>query len=133
MAPGSSADDLEGETTMGSLAEQVETRVRQTIHGRIRDLDVREDHGHILIRGQAQTQHAKQLVLYGALQLLSGDRLRAEITVGKTGRRGSILPEGFSGPWPSPPPEVGLGAPIFSACDVGEQLGTHLIGVVAGD
>ena len=70
---------------MGSLAEQVETRVRQTTHGRIRDLAVREDHGRILIWGQAQTQHAKQLALSGALELLSGDCLLAEITVGPRG------------------------------------------------
>jgi hypothetical protein len=91
MAPGSPRGDLEGETTMGSLAEQVETRVRQTTHGRIRDLAVREDHGRILIRGQAQTQHAKQLALYGALELLSGDRLLAEITVGQRGVASSTM------------------------------------------
>jgi hypothetical protein len=65
-----------------SLTEEVETRVRQTTHGRIRHLSVREDQGRIFIRGQAPTHHAKQLALYGALQVLSSDRLRAEITVG---------------------------------------------------
>jgi hypothetical protein len=82
MAPGSSRDNPEGETMTATLAEQVETRVRQATHGRIRELAVREDQGRILIQGQAQTQHAKQLALYGALQLMPGDRLRAEITVG---------------------------------------------------
>jgi hypothetical protein len=67
---------------MMPLTEQVETRVSQMTHGRIRDLTVREDHGRIVLRGQAPSHHAKQLALYGALQLLSGDRLRAEITVG---------------------------------------------------
>jgi hypothetical protein len=68
---------------MASLTEEVAKRVRQTTHGRIRDLSVREDHGRILVRGQAPSQYAKQLALHGALELLSGDRLRAEITVAK--------------------------------------------------
>ncbi len=67
---------------MVSLTTEVEARVRQETCGRIRDLTVREDHGRILIRGRTPTHHAKQLALHGALQLLSGDRLRAEITVG---------------------------------------------------
>ena len=66
---------------MVPLTEAVATRVRQTTHGRIRDLTVREVHGRILIRGQAPSQHVKQLALHGALQWLPGDRLRAEITV----------------------------------------------------
>jgi hypothetical protein len=73
---------------MESLAEQVESRVRQTTHGRIRDLTVHEVRGRILIRGQAPTHHAKQLALYGALQLLSGDQIRVEIAVGKWGGGG---------------------------------------------
>jgi len=64
-----------------SLIEQVETRVRQTTHDRIRDLIVREECGRILVQGQAPTQYAKQLALVGALELLSCDRLRTEITV----------------------------------------------------
>ena len=67
---------------MVSLAEQVETRVLQTTHGRIRDLAVREDHGRILIRGLAPSRQAKQQALHGALELLPGHCLRAEITVG---------------------------------------------------
>jgi hypothetical protein len=70
---------------MEPLIEQVESRVRETTHGRIRDLTVHEVHGRILIRGQASTYHAKQLALHGALQLLSGNQLRDEITVGKWG------------------------------------------------
>jgi hypothetical protein len=66
---------------MASLTEEVETRVRQSTHGRIRDLTVREDHGCILIRGQAPSQHVKQLALHGALESLPMDGLRAEITV----------------------------------------------------
>lgn len=67
---------------MVALIEAVETRVRQTTHGRIRDLTVHEDHGRILIRGQAPDQYARQLALSGALELLGGERLDVEITVG---------------------------------------------------
>jgi hypothetical protein len=67
---------------MVSLTTEVEARVRQETRGRIRDLTVREDHGRILIRGRTPTHHANQLALHRALQLLPGDRLRVEITVG---------------------------------------------------
>jgi hypothetical protein len=66
---------------MSSLTEEIETRVRLTTHGRIRDLTVREDHGRILVRGQAPSQHVKQLALHGALEALAIDCLRAEIIV----------------------------------------------------
>jgi hypothetical protein len=66
---------------MATLTEEVEMRVRQATQGRIRELSVREDHGRILIRGQAPSQHVKQLALHGALESLSIDSLRAEITV----------------------------------------------------
>jgi hypothetical protein len=79
------AHQHQGGTIMASLTEEVESRVRETTHGRIRDLTVHEVRGRILIRGLAPTHHARQLALYGALQLLSGDQLRAEITVGKWG------------------------------------------------
>jgi osmotically-inducible protein OsmY len=81
-----------GGNAMETLTEQVESKVRQMTHGRIRDLTVREIHGRILIRGQAPTHHAKQLALHGALQLLSNGRLHYEITVGKWGG-GAGLPE----------------------------------------
>jgi len=73
---------------MESLAEQVAARVRQTTHGRIRDLTVREQHGRILVRGLVPTHHARQLALHGALQLLSAERLSAEIRVGNWGGGG---------------------------------------------
>ena len=66
---------------MSSLTEAVETRVRQTTQGHIRDSTVREDHGRILLRGQAPSQHVKQLALHGALETLSGQPLRVEISV----------------------------------------------------
>ena len=70
---------------MESLTEQVESRVRETTHGSIQDLTVHETRGRIRSGGQAPNHHAKQQALYGALQLLSGDQLRDEITVGKWG------------------------------------------------
>ena len=68
---------------MESLTEQVESRVRKMTYGCIRNLTVREVHGRITVRGQVPTHHARQLALHGALQLLSADCLRTEITVGK--------------------------------------------------
>lgn len=65
-----------------TLMEQVETRVRETTHGRIRNLLVEEVQGQLVIRGQAPSHHAKQLALHGALELLPSDRVSALITVG---------------------------------------------------
>jgi hypothetical protein len=65
-----------------SLVEQIETQVHRMTHHRIRDLVVQEERGHILIRGRVPTYHAKQLALHGALELLPGDRIRTDITVG---------------------------------------------------
>jgi len=59
----------------------MKSRVRQAAGGRIRDLVVREDGGRILLQGQARTQYARQLALCEALQFVSGEQLRAEITV----------------------------------------------------
>ncbi len=64
------------------LSQQVENRVRQYTHGRIRGLTVVENQGLVVVRGRAPSHHTKQLALMGALQLLSGDKLSAEITVG---------------------------------------------------
>jgi hypothetical protein len=65
-----------------TLMEQVETRVRQSTHGRIRNLLVEEVQGRLVIRGQAPSHHTKQLALHGALELLPGDRFSSVITVG---------------------------------------------------
>jgi hypothetical protein len=72
-------DDLDTER---SLAERVETKVRQLTHGRIRNLVVEEIQGQVIISGQAPSRHAKQLALHGALELLSGDCFADEITIG---------------------------------------------------
>jgi hypothetical protein len=65
-----------------TLAQQVESRVRAFTHGRIRDLKVEEICGRVVICGHAPSQHAKQMALQGALELLSGDRFSSQITVG---------------------------------------------------
>lgn len=70
-------------TSGSALIKEVETRVRQTTHGRIRGLAVEEVQGRVVLRGQVPSQHTKQLALHAALQLLSGDRLCcALLTVG---------------------------------------------------
>jgi hypothetical protein len=65
-----------------SLIEQIETRVRQSTHGRIKNLSVEEIKGQVIVRGQVPSHHTRQLALHGALELLSGDRFSAMITVG---------------------------------------------------
>jgi osmotically-inducible protein OsmY len=68
-----------GEDT--SLTEKVESRVRQSTHGRIRNLVVKESSGQVIVSGQVSTRYTKQLALQGALELLSGDRFCEQITV----------------------------------------------------
>lgn len=64
------------------LAQEVESHVRLYTHGRIRNLVVEEDEGGlVLVSGEVRTWHAKQLALQGALELLSGDQFREQITV----------------------------------------------------
>lgn len=65
-----------------SLTQQIETSVRRSTHGRIRDLLVEEVQGRVVVRGHVPSHHTKQLALQGALALLSGDRFSAKITVG---------------------------------------------------
>src|SRR5690242_19109068 len=56
-----------------TLTQLVESRIRDSTHGRIRDLKVEESHGHLVVRGNAPSYHTKQLALHGALELLSGE------------------------------------------------------------
>ena len=65
-----------------SLIDRVETRVRESTHGRIRNLSVEEVGGQVVVRGQVPSHHTRQLALHGALELLSGNRFSALITVG---------------------------------------------------
>ena len=73
---------LDDGAAMSSLAQRVETNVRQTAYGRIRNLVVEEIHGQVVVSGQAPSRHVKQLALQGALELLSGDCFAEKITVG---------------------------------------------------
>ena len=65
-----------------SLIQQIETRIRQSTHGRIKNLSVEEIKGQVIVRGQVPSHHTRQLALHGALELLSGERFSAMITVG---------------------------------------------------
>jgi len=72
----------EGLDATPSLVERVETKVRQSTHGRIRNLSVQEVQGQVIVSGQVPSRHAKQLALHGALELLSSDRFAEKITIG---------------------------------------------------
>ncbi len=65
-----------------SLAQQVADRVRVTTHGRIRDLSVEEVQGHLVVHGHVPSHHTRQLALHGALELISVEQFRSQITVG---------------------------------------------------
>ncbi len=65
-----------------TLLQQIEARVRESTHGRIKNLSVEEVKGCVVVRGQVPSHHTRQLALHGALELLSGDRFSAMITVG---------------------------------------------------
>lgn len=65
-----------------TLIREIEERVHQTTHGRIRDLAVEEVQGQYVVKGRAPSHYARQLALHGALQLLTGKSLKAAITVG---------------------------------------------------
>ena len=64
-----------------SLAQLVETRIRKSTYGRIRDLQVEEVQGRVHVRGSVPSHHTRQLALHGALELLSEDRFCSQITV----------------------------------------------------
>jgi hypothetical protein len=64
-----------------SLAQLVETTVRKSTYGRIRNLVVEETQGLVVVTGQVPSRHAKQLALHAALELLSSDRLAERITI----------------------------------------------------
>jgi hypothetical protein len=65
-----------------SLAQRVESNVRQTAYGRIRNLAVEVIRGQVVVSGQAPSRHVKQLALHGALELLSSDCFAERITIG---------------------------------------------------
>ena len=71
----------DGLDTALSLADRVETKVRQLTHGRIRNLVVEEVRGQVVVSGQVASRHTKQLAMHGALELLSGEMFAEKITV----------------------------------------------------
>jgi hypothetical protein len=72
---------LDGSDARPSLAQQIESNVRQFTHGRIRNLVVKEVQGQVIVSGQVPSRHAKQLAMHGALELVSGDCFSENITV----------------------------------------------------
>ncbi|MDX2036857.1 MAG: hypothetical protein SFX72_09410 [Isosphaeraceae bacterium] len=70
----------------GCLRSEVETRVRQSTYGRIRNLRVEEVEGLYRVLGQVPSHHTKQLALHGALELIGADRFADGITVGMSAR-----------------------------------------------
>jgi hypothetical protein len=72
---------LDGLDNVPSLAQRVESKIRQFTHGRIRNLVVEEIHGQVIISGQAPSRHTKQLALHGALELISSDQFAERITI----------------------------------------------------
>ncbi len=73
---------LDGSDARPSLAQQIESNVRQFTHGRIRNLVVKEERGQVIVSGQVPSRHAKQLAMHGALELISGDCFCYNIRVG---------------------------------------------------
>jgi hypothetical protein len=73
-----------------TLAQRVESKVRQSTHGRIRNLLVEEIQGQVIVSGQAPSRHTKQLALHGALELLEGDRFAEKITITDAGSSDSF-------------------------------------------
>jgi hypothetical protein len=65
-----------------SLAHKVEQVLRQTTHGRIRDLAVEEVQGQVVVRGHAPSHHMRQVALHAALELVESERFRSLLTVG---------------------------------------------------
>jgi len=64
------------------LLERLAVSVRSRTHGRIRDLCVEETEGLVTIRGHVTSHHTRQLALHAALEMLSSERLFADISVG---------------------------------------------------
>ncbi len=73
---------LESTNSEPTLTEQVESRIRQSTYGRIRNLSVEEVQGRVVVCGQVPSHHTRQLALQGVLELLSGDRFHEKIVVG---------------------------------------------------
>lgn len=64
-----------------TLLRMIEDHVRLTTGNRVRGLTLQEQDGRVVVRGQAPTQHTKQLALHAVLEFLSGDELHEQIVV----------------------------------------------------
>jgi len=63
------------------LPERVEDSIRQSTHGRVRDLTVEEVEGRFVVRGRVPNYHLKQMALSGTMALLPSDRFEMDILV----------------------------------------------------
>jgi hypothetical protein len=81
-APWEKSTNMRNNAASLPLAERIKIRIRQVTHDRIRNLDVVEVHGQVIVRGQVASHHMRQLALQGALELLSGQDCQPQITVG---------------------------------------------------
>ena len=70
----------DGQFGSSSLVDQVETRVRDLTHGRIRSLVVEERDGRIFVSGQVPSRHIKRLASHGVIEMISGEHFSEEIT-----------------------------------------------------
>ncbi len=69
--------------SMPSLAQRVETNVRQAAYGRIRNLVVEEVQGQVIVSGRWRPRGTSSSCGFrAALELLSGDRFAERITIG---------------------------------------------------
>lgn len=72
---------LQSQLEVVPLAERIKSRIREATYDRIRNLEVRESEGQLIVQGQVGSHHVRQLALQGALEFLSGDQFSARITV----------------------------------------------------
>ena len=65
------------------LIEQIESRIRRRVGGRLSYLHVAIQGGGLVLRGRTQTHHAKQLALQAAMESTELTILANEILVGQ--------------------------------------------------
>jgi osmotically-inducible protein OsmY len=66
-----------------SIIEQIESRIRRRVGGRLSNLQVAIQRGGVVLRGRTQTHHAKQLALQAAMESSELPILANEIRVGQ--------------------------------------------------
>lgn len=70
------------EREIETLTNRVTERIREITHGRVRDLEVEEVRGDVIVRGVVKSHHLRQLALQGALEVVDSGRCRPLLTVG---------------------------------------------------